>query len=93
LQQQAESSWATERMENALLRERINDISAEVAKLAMALEGPESEIQAMLAEEPAAPARPVRAANGNAPPEPPRGTLADRIRALQSHASRASQPV
>src|SRR6202035_1662980 len=28
IQQQAESSWATERMENALLRERINDIAA-----------------------------------------------------------------
>ena len=27
IQQQAESSWATERMENALLRERINDIA------------------------------------------------------------------
>ena len=41
IQQQAESSWATERMENALLRERINDIAAEVAKLAIQLEGPE----------------------------------------------------
>jgi chromosome segregation ATPase len=40
IQQQAESSWATERMENALLRERINDIAAEVAKLAIQLEGP-----------------------------------------------------
>src|SRR5450759_3556391 len=56
IQQQAESSWATERMENALLRERINDIAAEVAQLAMQLEGPNS-----------------------------------RIRALQSHASRARQ--
>src|ERR1700753_1118177 len=37
IQQQAESSWATERMENALLRERINDIAAAVAKLAMTL--------------------------------------------------------
>ena len=44
IQQQAESSWATERMENALLRERINDIAAEVAKLAMQLEGPNSPI-------------------------------------------------
>ncbi len=40
------SSWATERMENALLRERINDIAAEVAKLAMQLEGPNSPIEA-----------------------------------------------
>ena len=53
IQQQAESSWATERMENALLRERINDIAAEVAKLAMTLEGPNSAIEAMLAAEPA----------------------------------------
>src|ERR1700694_1977532 len=53
IQQQAESSWATERMENALLRERINDIAAEVAKLAMQLEGPNSPIEAMLSAEPA----------------------------------------
>ena len=67
IQQQAESSWATERMENALLRERINDIAAEVAKLAMQLEGPNSPIEAMLAAEPAAPAKPARPANGAAP--------------------------
>jgi chromosome segregation ATPase len=86
IQQQAESSWATERMENALLRERINDIAAEVAKLAMQLEGPNSPIEAMLAAEPAIPAM---AANGTVPEG---GTLAERIRALQSHASRARQP-
>src|SRR5271156_334134 len=95
IQQQAESSWATERMENALLRERINDIAAEVAKLAMTLEGPNSPIEAMLAAEPALPAKPPRAngiaaANGSVPEAG--GTLAERIRALQSHASRARQP-
>jgi chromosome segregation ATPase len=99
IQQQAESSWATERMENALLRERINDIAAEVAKLAMQLEGPNSPIEAMLAAEPAIPAKAAKpvngaAANGTAPgggvPEGG-GTLAERIRALQSHASRARQ--
>jgi chromosome segregation ATPase len=93
IQQQAESSWATERMENALLRERINDIAAEVAKLAMQLEGPNSPIEAMLAAEPAPPAKPARAngiaANGSVPEAG--GTLAERIRALQSHASRARQ--
>ena len=68
IQQQAESSWATERMENALLRERINDIAAEVAKLAMQLEGPNSPIEAMLAAEPAIPAKPANgaAAHGGA---------------------------
>jgi len=87
IQQQAESSWATERMENALLRERINDIAAEVAKLAIQLEGPNSPIEALLAAEPTKPANGA-AANGNAEGG---GTLAERIRALQSHASRARQ--
>jgi chromosome segregation ATPase len=98
MQQQAESSWATERMENALLRERINDIAAEVAKLAMQLEGPNSTIDAILAAEPAPPIalKPANdvPANGKASNDvvvPIGGTLADRIRALQSHASRARQ--
>ncbi len=100
IQQQAESSWASERMENALLRERINDIAAEVAKVAMQIEGPNSPIEAMLAAEPAAPAnltvaRPANdvAANDTGPNGsiPAAGTLAERIRALQSHASRARQ--
>jgi hypothetical protein len=86
-------------MENALLRERINDIAAEVANLAMQLEGPNSPIEAMLAAEPAIPAKMARPANGvpangsgagGAAPEGG-GTLAERIRALQSHASRARQ--
>ena len=99
IQQQAESNWATERMENALLRERINDIAAEVAKLAMQLEGPHSAIDAILgSEQPVA--KPVaKAANGAATGngvasagEPQAGgTLAERIRALQAHASRARQ--
>src|SRR5438309_1388916 len=84
IQQQAESSWATERMENALLRERINDIAAEVAKLAMQLEGPNSAIEAMLAAEPAVGATPAKSANGSATATAPEGgsTLAERIRAL-----------
>ena len=92
IQQQAESSWATERMENALLRERINDIAAEVAKLAMTLEGPDSAIEAILAAEPPASGRNGHPANGGATMAEASGTLADRIRALQSHASRARQP-
>ena len=99
IQQQAESSWATERMENALLRERINDIAAEVAKLAMQLEGPNSPIEAMLATEPAIPPMAARPASGiaasgataNGGASDGDGTLAERIRALQSHASRARQ--
>ena len=94
IQQQAESSWQTERMENALLRERINDIAAEVAKLAMQLEGPNSAIEAMLAAEPASPVAAPRPANDATAAERAAeggGTLAERIRALQAHASRARQ--
>ena len=85
-------------MENALLRERINDIAAEVAKLAMQLEGPNSPIEAMLAAGSGRPgqggkARQRHSANGAAPGGASEGggTLAERIRALQSHASRARQ--
>ncbi|TXJ17525.1 MAG: hypothetical protein E6Q28_08090 [Afipia sp.] len=104
IQQQAESSWSTERMENALLRERINDIAAEVAKLAVTLEGPDSPIEAILASEEQKPAISSivkgtatngAAANGvaaNGAATEARGTLAERIRALQAHASRARQP-
>jgi hypothetical protein len=85
-------------MENALLRERINDIAAEVAKLAMQLEGPNSPIEALLAAEAGQPPKPAArpangvASNGSASPLPEGGgTLAERIRALQAHASRARQ--
>ncbi|MGX7743484.1 hypothetical protein [Rhodopseudomonas parapalustris] len=97
LRQQAESSWETERKENALLRERINDIAAEVAKLAITLEGPDSPIQAMLTAKPAKPAKGAKAANGSKSAGPAvapvvaGSTLADRIRALQSQATRARQ--
>lgn len=104
IQQQAESSWSTERMENALLRERINDIAAEVAKLAVTLEGPDSPIEAILASEEQKPSistivkaatangAAANSASPNGAATEARGTLAERIRALQAHASRARQP-
>jgi DNA repair exonuclease SbcCD ATPase subunit len=88
----AENVWTNERMENAVLRERINDVAAEVARLTAALEGPGSPIDAIVAEAPPAAA----AANGSGDKAVPsiapnggesKGTLADRIRALQSRAS------
>ena len=51
MKRETEESWASERVENALLRERINDVAAEVARLASALEGPNSPIDAILAAE------------------------------------------
>jgi chromosome segregation ATPase len=107
LKREAESSWASERVENALLRERINDVAAEVARLTAALEGPDSPIDALLAgtHDLTLAAGP---SNGNgssgislgrgeagpariAPPAGQKSTLADRIRALQSSASRVAK--
>ena len=98
MRRDTENSWAAERVENALLRERINDVAAEVARLTAALEGPSSPIEAILASDAAAVGR-LRAdgtTNGasNAAgddlegPQQGKGTLADRIRALQTSASR-----
>ena len=97
MKRDAESTWAAERVENALLRERINDVAAEVARLTAALEGPGSPIESMLIEaasaERGAPAanngNQAAAENGNSTPEN-KNTLADRIRALQSTASRVA---
>jgi chromosome segregation ATPase len=88
MKRDAESSWAAERVENALLRERINDVAAEVVRLTSVLEGPGSRIEAILAET----AAPAGTVNGAPQPsgEEPRGSLAERIRALQNHASRLS---
>jgi chromosome segregation ATPase len=93
MKREAEESWASERVENALLRERINDVAAEVARLASALEGPNSPIDAILAAETARDRVALTVVGGNpdvglAEIAPAGGNLADRIRALQTHASR-----
>src|ERR1700733_4930188 len=102
MKRDAETTWATERVENALLRERINDVAAEVARLTAVLEGPGSPIEAILAQ--AVPergqARSARVqsfngttgegANGAEAADDNKGTLADRIRALQTTASRVA---
>jgi chromosome segregation ATPase len=91
LKHEAEASWRTERAENALLRERINDIAAQVAHMVMTMDkaGP---IEAILAA--SASIRPEAYQRGPSPDadaEPvPEGNLTDRIRKLQNGASRAS---
>jgi hypothetical protein len=87
MKREAEQTWAAERVENALLRERINDIAAEIARMTVALEGGESPVEALLASE----ANGQRAINGErklAGSAEGKGSLADRIRALQLKASR-----
>jgi chromosome segregation ATPase len=111
IRRDTESTWASERVENALLRERINDVAAEVARLTAALEGPDSAIAAMLAVDapalgqgvgPSASPAPVHTTSDiNTGQDTPdvsgidsarenKSTLADRIRALQSTASRVA---
>jgi chromosome segregation ATPase len=77
--------WEVERRENAILRERINDLAAQVTAMTAALEGEGSAIEAIIQMAP-------KPANAEAP-RPPAGagegqpvTLAERIRALQSSA-------
>jgi chromosome segregation ATPase len=94
MKREAETTWATERVENALLRERINDVAAEVARLTATLEGPSSPIEAILTQ--GGSPRLAPNANGSSGSKKPalvdmdeaKGSLADRIRALQARASR-----
>ena len=87
----AENAGAYERMENAVLRERIDEVAAEVVRLTATLEGPDSPIETILNA-----ARPA-AATGNGPSSvaslagEAKGTLAERIRALQARAARAAE--
>jgi chromosome segregation ATPase len=90
MKREAEQTWAAERVENALLRERINDIAAEIARLTVALEGENSPVEAMLTGD-ASGSAVSRAVNGerkSAGSSDGKGSLADRIRALQLKASR-----
>jgi chromosome segregation ATPase len=78
-------TWAAERTENAVMRERITDVAAEVARLTSLVEGPGNAIEQILAGDDAR-------ANGNGGNgEIKKGSLADRIRALQTRA-RTPQP-
>ena len=75
--------WEVERRENAIVRERINDLAARVTAMTAEIEGPSSPIHKILAE-----------AKNKQPPFPPEAyeggqaprSLADRIRALQGMA-------
>ena len=85
LNHEAEATWRAERIENALLRERINDIAAQVAHMVMTVDkdGP---IAAILTEsESPEPYQRAPDAAGSAP----EGKLTDRIRKLKNGASRA----
>jgi chromosome segregation ATPase len=93
LRKQVDSAWASERMANALLRERINDVASEVVRVAHALEGLGSPIDTMLAGKVAeldAAAAATLGGDGHSPPDgdESKGMLAHRLRSLQRRAAR-----
>ena len=99
LKRQVEATWASERMANAVLRERINDVAGEVVRVAHALEGLGSPIDTMLAgkadELGSAVGLPLpNGGNGHAPlsngGDDTKGSLARRIRSLQKRSSRVA---
>jgi chromosome segregation ATPase len=93
MRREAEAAGAAERTQNALMRERITDVAAEMARLTSLLEGPGNPIEKILAGDGRTHAPLTGAAGGNgANGELGKGSLADRIRALQSRAARVPPP-
>lgn len=99
LRRQIEVTWAAERMANAVLRERINDVALEVVRVAQALEGLALPMDTLLegrASELAGLLSAPGAENENsaAPPlssgDDSKGALARRIRSLQQRAARVA---
>lgn len=70
--------WEDQKRQSALLREQINDLAAEVVKMTVALEGPQSPIHSILA------GTPERGSANGVPAQVI--SLADRVRALQQAA-------
>lgn len=74
-----DADWESERTENATLRERINDLAAQVTAMTASLEGPESPINDILGKAPKKRAKKSDKAGQI-------DSLADRIKALQESA-------
>ncbi len=98
LRQQTQNGWDEERMENALLRERLNDVAAEVARMTLAFGESSPELQNIIDQDELEDATETAQKNGNnrrtrktttAKNDNKGKSLADRIRALQAQVSRA----
>ena len=98
IKRDTEANSASERVENALLRERITDIAAEIARLTATLEGNSSPIDEMLTQHLAQTHGRPPTHKAEAAPAPTLipmeagGNLADRMRALQSRARSVTTP-
>jgi chromosome segregation ATPase len=96
---QVETNWASERMANAVLRERINDVASEVVRVAAALEGLNSPIDAIVAAKLPADHPHSNGVNGHDSfgsiaddGEDARATLVHRVRALHKRAPQLPAP-
>lgn len=82
--------WEEERRENAILRERINDMAAQVTAMTAALEGDNSAILNILAKDERQQGKSDKSSKKSEQPaeveQSSKPTLADRIRALQEQA-------
>jgi chromosome segregation ATPase len=90
MRRDAEQTWAPERAENALLRERLEDVCAEIARLTAALEDSDSPMETMLTTEPPVSSPPLAADGDHGPAASGenKASLADRVLALQMKALR-----
>jgi hypothetical protein len=98
IKREVELTWAAERIESALFRERINDVTHEVVRITRSLETPGSSIGPMSANAALViehgsrtQTLTINSASGEASATTMHtGALADRIRALRTTASRAA---
>jgi chromosome segregation ATPase len=90
LKHEAEATWRTERTENGMLRERINDIAARVAHMVLTTDKSAAPIATIMAESAGNRLETFERAANRDVDAPPEGNLTDRIRKLQSGAPRVS---
>jgi chromosome segregation ATPase len=83
IRREAETASATERTENAVMRERIAELAAEMARITSLIEGPGNPIETILAESARVGSNGAGAASGSGDGSGD-GSLTDRIRALQT---------
>src|SRR5215475_9562737 len=83
IRREAEAASATERMENAVMRDRIAELAAEMARITSLIEGPGNPIETILAESGRAGSNGA-GSGAAATSSDGKGSLTDRIRALQT---------
>src|SRR2546430_11802838 len=84
IRREAETASATERMENAVMRDRIAELAAEMARITSLIEGPGNPIETILAESARAPGNGAGNGASTGASTGDNGSLTDRIRALQT---------